>query len=80
MHDFVRAVVTWHVHDDSHDFYLFQTLRTPAKIALINLCFNLIGANLIFLIAIDRTTPELNCRVTALLLQYFLLAAFMVDS
>ncbi len=46
--------------------------------ALVNLCFNLIGANLIFLIAIDRTSPEVDCRVAALLLQYFLLAAFMV--
>jgi hypothetical protein len=37
----------------------------------------LIGAQLTFLIGIDRTTPNLACHVSALFLYYFLLASFM---
>jgi hypothetical protein len=55
-----------------------QHLRTPAKTVLIHLCCTLIAANLIFLIAIDRTSPTVACQSAALFLQFFLLAAFMV--
>jgi hypothetical protein len=55
-----------------------QHLRTHSKKVLMHLCCMLIGAELTFLIAIDRTSPRLDCQVTAILIEYFLLAAFMV--
>ena len=45
---------------------------------ILHLSVMLIAAQLTFLIGVDRTSPVLGCRVTALLLQYFLLSAFMV--
>ena len=43
-----------------------------------NLCLMLIGAQLTFILAIDKTSPRLGCQITAALIEYFLLAAFMV--
>ena len=68
-------------HDTILDFYgtsLLQHLRTHSKIVIMNLCFMLTAAQLTFLIAIDKTSPTVNCRVTALLIEYFLLVAFAV--
>jgi hypothetical protein len=57
---------------------ILQKLRTQGKTVILHLSVMLIAAQLTFLIGVDRTTPITGCRVTALLLQYFLLSAFMV--
>ena len=58
--------------------HVLQQLRTQPKVVLINLCLMLIGAQLAFLVGVDKTSPRVNCQITAALIEYFLLAAFMV--
>ena len=56
----------------------YPELRTQSKAVICLLCFDLIAAQLTFLIGIDRTTPALGCHIVALVLQFLLLSAFFV--
>ena len=61
----------------NHDL-LDQELRTKAKGVIMHLCLCLMVAQVVFLAGVDKTSPRLNCSIIAAVLQYFLLAAFMV--
>ena len=59
-------------------FVLVKAFRTKPKTVVVNLCVCLIVAQVVFLTSIDKTGTQPDCRVVALVMQYFLLAAFMV--
>jgi len=58
-------------------YILVKGFRTNPKTVVFHLCICLIAAQVLFLAGVDKTGNKTGCRVIALFLQYFLLAAFM---
>uniref|UniRef100_A0A8C5HDY9 Adhesion G protein-coupled receptor L2a n=1 Tax=Gouania willdenowi TaxID=441366 RepID=A0A8C5HDY9_GOUWI len=57
-------------------FCFFRGLQSDRNTIHKNLCINLFIAELIFLIGIDMTKPEIGCAIIAGILHFFFLASF----
>ncbi|XP_043940523.1 adhesion G protein-coupled receptor E2-like isoform X2 [Protopterus annectens] len=57
-------------------FLLCQSIRTANTTMLINLCFCLLIADVVFLFGISQTKTQILCRIIAAFLHYFFLACF----
>jgi hypothetical protein len=54
----------------------FPQARTTAKAILVNLCLALLVGDVLFLVAIDKTSDSTACQAIAVVLYYFVLASF----
>ncbi|XP_078673400.1 adhesion G protein-coupled receptor L2-like [Branchiostoma floridae x Branchiostoma belcheri] len=57
-------------------FLGFRRVRCPRTIIHANLCFCLLAAEVVFLVAVKRTEPKIVCDVIAIVLHYLFLAVF----